>query len=86
MAKENSKPEIIDIYDKVDVETAINNQLAAQAINQEQAVYYINNGLTVVSNNTDIIPRDAAGNVIVQDGSYIVIETNSFNIDNIIIK
>ena len=81
MAKpeENNQTGIIEI----DVETAINNQLAAQAINEEQAAYYINNGLTVVSNNTDIIPRDAAGNVIVQDGSYIVIETNSFNIDNI---
>jgi sulfur carrier protein ThiS len=81
MAKpeENNQTGIIEI----DVETAINNQLAAQAINEEQAAYYINNGLTVVSNNTDIIPRDAAGNVIVQDESYIVIETNSFNIDNI---
>ena len=79
MAKENNQTGIIEI----DVETAINNQLAAQAINEEQAAYYINNGLTVVSNNTDIVPRDAAGNVIVQDESYIVIETNSFNIDNI---
>jgi sulfur carrier protein ThiS len=79
MAKENSKTDIIEI----DVETAINNQLADQYVNVEQAAYYINNGLTVVSNNTDIVPRDAAGNVIVQDGSYIVIETNSFNIDNV---
>jgi len=49
----------------------------------EQAAKYINNGLTVVSNNTDIVPRDANGNVIVQDGSYIVVETNLFNIDNV---
>ena len=49
----------------------------------EQAAKYINNGLTVVSNNTDIVSRDANGNVIVQDGSYIVVETNLFNIDNV---
>ena len=49
----------------------------------EQAAKYINNGLTVVSNNTDIVPRDANGNIIVQDGSYIVVETNLFNIDNV---
>ena len=43
---------------------------------------YINDGLTVTSNNTDIMPRDIAGNIIVQENSYLVIETNSFNINN----
>ena len=44
---------------------------------------YINNGLTFRSNNTDIVPRDANGNIIVQDGSYIVIEPTVFRLDNI---
>jgi|TARA_R110002012_G_scaffold52195_3_gene134133 hypothetical protein len=63
--------------------TNLQKDVLLDPITVEQTANYINNGLTVVSNNTDIIPRDAAGNVIVQDGSYIVIETNSFNIDNI---
>ena len=44
MAKENSKTDIIEI----DVETAINNQLADQYVNVEQAAYYINNGFFCV--------------------------------------
>ena len=56
---------------------------AVQSEYTELALKYINNGLTFVSNNTDIVPRDANGNVIVQDGSYIVVETNLFNIDNV---
>ena len=48
----------------------------------QQTSKYIKDGLTVVSNNTDIIPRDLNGNITVQSGSYIVIETNSFNIDS----
>jgi len=63
--------------------TNLQKDVLLDPITVEQAAYYINNGLTVVSNNTDIVSRDASGNVIVQDGSYIVIETNSFNIDNI---
>ena len=51
-------------------------------INLQQTSKYIKDGLTVVSNNTDIILRDENGNIIVQDGSYMVIETNSFNINN----
>ena len=57
---------------------------AVQSEYTELALKYINNGLTFVSNNTDIVPRDANGNVIVKDGSYIVIETNSFNINNVV--
>ena len=34
---------------------------------------YINDGLTVTSNNTDIMPRDIAGNIIVQENSYLFI-------------
>jgi hypothetical protein len=48
----------------------------------QQTSKYIKDGLTVVSNNTDIIPRDANGNIVVQSGSYIVIEPNSFNFDS----
>jgi hypothetical protein len=48
----------------------------------QQTSKYIKDGLTVVSNNTDIVPRDLNGNITVQSGSYIVIETNSFNIDS----
>jgi len=51
-------------------------------VNLQQTSKYIKNGLTVVSNNTDIVPRDENGNIIVQDGSYMIIETNSFNINN----
>ena len=47
----------------------------------QQTSKYIKDGLTVVSNNTDIVPRDLNGNITVQSGSYMVIETNSFNID-----
>jgi hypothetical protein len=48
----------------------------------QQTSKYIKDGLTVVSNNTDIIPRDANGNIVVQSGSYMVIEPNSFNFDS----
>ena len=48
----------------------------------QQTSKYIKDGLTVVSNNTDIIPRDANGNIVVQSGSYMVIETNSFNFNS----
>jgi len=55
---------------------------ALDPVKLQQTSKYIKGGLTVVSNNTDIVPRDENGNIIVQDGSYMVIETNSFNINN----
>ena len=61
---------------------AIKKQNRLDPVNLQQTSKYIKNGLTVVSNNTDIVPRDENGNIIVQDGSYIVIEPNSFNINN----
>jgi hypothetical protein len=56
--------------------------LVLDPISLKQTSKYIKDGLTVVSNNTDIIPRDENGNIIVQSGSYMVIETNSFNFDS----
>lgn len=35
----------------------------------EQQARYLREGLTYVSNNNNIIPRDAAGNIIMQEGS-----------------
>jgi hypothetical protein len=61
---------------------ASNNQNLLDPIALQQTSKYIKDGLTVVSNNTDIIPRDANGNIVVQSGSYIVIEPNSFNFDS----
>ena len=61
---------------------AIDKSKALDPVNLQQTSKYIKDGLTVVSNNTDIVPRDENGNIIVQDGSYMVIETNSFNINN----
>ena len=61
---------------------AIKKQILLDPISLQQTSKYIKDGLTVVSNNTDIIPRDENGNIIVQSGSYMVIETNSFNFDS----
>lgn len=61
---------------------AIDKSKALDPVNLQQTSKYIKDGLTVVSNNTDIVPRDENGNIIVQNGSYMVIETNSFNINN----
>ena len=64
------------------------DSVALQQISQldpvalQQTSKYIKDGLTVVSNNTDIIPRDTNGNIVVQSGSYMVIEPNSFNFDS----
>ena len=48
----------------------------------DQISKYINDGLTVTSNNTDIVPRDDNGNIIIQPGSYLIIETTDYNITN----
>ena len=61
---------------------AIRESRTIDPVNLQQSVNYINNGLTVVSNNNNVIPRDASGNIIVQSGSYVIIETNSFNVSN----
>lgn len=60
---------------------AIKKQNLLDPIALQQTSKYIKDGLTVVSNNTDIVPRDLNGNVIIKSGSYIVIEPNSYNID-----
>jgi hypothetical protein len=61
---------------------AIKKQNLLDPIALQQTSKYIKDGLTVVSNNTDIIPRDVNGNIVVQSGSYMVIEPNSFNFDS----
>lgn len=61
---------------------AIRESRTIDPVNLQQSVNYINNGLTVVSNNNNVIPRDTSGNIIVQSGSYVIIETNSFNVSN----
>ena len=61
---------------------AIKKQNLLDPVALRQTSKYIKDGLTVVSNNTDIIPRDANGNIVVQSGSYIVIEPNSFNFNS----
>ena len=61
---------------------AIKKQNLLDPIALRQTSKYIKDGLTVVSNNTDIIPRDTNGNIVVQSGSYIVIEPNSFNFNS----
>ena len=61
---------------------AIKKQNLLDPVALQQTSKYIKDGLTVVSNNTDIVPRDKNGNVIVQSGSYMVIEPNSFNFNS----
>ena len=61
---------------------AIRDSRTIDPVNLQQTSKYINDGLTVISNNKNIIPRDANGNVIVQSGSYVILQTNSFNISN----
>lgn len=51
---------------------SLRNQQLFDAAAIAQSVPYINNGLTYVSNNTDIHPRDESGNIILQENS----ETN----------
>lgn len=60
----------------------IKKQILLDPISLQQTSKYIKDGLTVVSNNTDIVPRDENGNIVVQSGSYMVIETNSFNFNS----
>jgi len=61
---------------------AIRDLKTIDPVNLQQSSKYINDGLTVISNNKNVIPRDTNGNIIVQSGSYVIIETNSFNISN----
>ena len=61
---------------------AVQKENLLDPIALQQTSKYIKDGLTVVSNNTDIVPRDENGNIVVQSGSYMVIETNSFNFNS----
>ena len=61
---------------------AVQKENLLDPIALQQTSKYIKDGLTVVSNNTDIVPRDKNGNIVVQSGSYMVIETNSFNFNS----
>ncbi len=61
---------------------AVQKENLLDPIALQQTSKYIKDGLTVVSNNTDIVPRDENGNIVVQSGSYMVIEPNSFNFNS----
>jgi hypothetical protein len=56
------------------------------AVNLRRSAKYLKNGLTVTSDNTSIHPRDAAGNIILQENSdsnpLLIIEPTATKISN----
>jgi len=58
------------------------NRSLIDPVNILQNAKYINNGLTITSDNTDINKRDENGNIIVEDNRPLIIETNSYRIPN----
>ena len=55
-------------------------------VNLQKNAKYLKNGLTVTSDNTSIHPRDAAGNIILQEGSdtnpLLIVEPTATKISN----
>lgn len=64
----------------------IQNQLLADGVTLQQIAYYEENGITAISNNQNIVPRDAAGNITLQDevenNPLLIIEPISLKITN----
>jgi hypothetical protein len=52
---------------------AIQNQLLSDGITLEQITYYDRNGITAVSNNNNVVKRDEAGNIDIEDDSNLLI-------------
>jgi len=65
---------------------SIQNQLLADGVNLQQITYYDKNGITAISNNSNVVPRDEAGNIALQDGiesnPLLIIEPISLKITN----
>jgi len=68
------------------LEESIQNQSLADDVNLQQITYYDKNGITAISNNQNVVPRDEAGNVALQDGvesnPLLIIEPISLKITN----
>ena len=52
---------------------AVQNQLLADGVTLEQITYYDRNGITAVSNNNNVVKRDEAGNIDIEDDSNLLI-------------
>lgn len=64
---------------------AVQNQLLADGITLEQITYYDQNGITAISNNVNVVPRDEAGNIVLQEAQenpLLIIEPISIKITN----
>ena len=53
------------------LETSLNDtiELLSDPVSADQQAQYRMNGLTYVSNNESIVPRDLAGNIILNEGA-----------------
>ena len=52
---------------------AVQNQLLTDGITLKQITYYDRNGITAVSNNNNVVKRDEAGNIDIEDSSNLLI-------------
>lgn len=52
---------------------AIQNQLLTDGVTLEQITYYDRNGITAISNNNNVVKRDEAGNIDIEDSSNLLI-------------